>query len=115
MQKLPKDLWLFYSIIWLTANVLDAGTTAYAAIVFGPNFVEFNPIVHLWGWTAAAQFKLALTILMPVAWYFLPHVGMRAAAGLGCLLILIVALSNGIQLLYANVTGRALLSVLFGG
>ena len=113
--KPRKDLWLFYSIIWLIANIMDVGTTVHAAHVFGAGFVEFNPAVQLWGWTMAAQMKLAIIVLLPVGWYFLPHIVMRAVAGLGCLLVLMAALSNGVQLLYVNITGQALLSVLLGG
>jgi len=115
LKKKPQDLWLFYSLIWLIANVLDVGTTVYAAGIFGPHFIELNPAVQLWGWTVAAQLKLAIVVLMPVFWYFLPRVVMRACAWLGCMLILVAAASNGTQILYASVTGRALLSVLFGG
>ena len=115
MRQPPKDLWLFYTLVWLIANVLDFGTTVYATRVFGPHFVELNPAIMLWGWTVAARLKLAIIVLMPVGWYFLPHFVMRAAAGLGCLLTLVAAVSNGAQILYANITGRALLAVLFGG
>ena len=113
--KPRKDLWLFYSIIWLIANIMDVGTTVRATHIFGPYFVELNPAVQLWGWTTAARLKLAITVLLPVGWYFLPHVVMRATASLACLLALLAVGSNGAQILYANLTGRALLAVLFGG
>ena len=91
--------WLILSLIWLTTNVLDVGTTVMLHAWFPGMVVELNPVVYLFGWGTAFVVKAALAAGVPPLFLLLQPGQMRLMLAASTGLLLIVVLSNAVLLM----------------
>jgi hypothetical protein len=91
--------WLTLSILWLTTNVLDIGTTVMLHAWFPGMVMEANPVVYLFGWGAAFVVKAILTVGAPLLFLLFPPTQMRLLLATSTGMLLIVVLCNAVLLM----------------